>query len=293
MSVHKHSTDSIFSFGLVINSVYTILEFVAGIATGSLALIADATHNLTDSTTLLISLIAQKIAKRSPNSHKTYGYGRATIVAALFNGGILVSVAFFIGYEAIQRISLPADISGGIVAAVALVGILVNGSIAWLLSRHKDDLNARSAYTNMLYDTMSSVGALLSGIIIMLTGWTAFDTLVGLSIALMLLFATAKIIKEALHILLEGVPYGYNIDNIRNAIIELDDIDNVDDLHVWAISSDYVALSCHLITKSEDLNRGREIVETAKEMLSANFDITHSTLELELPECATHSSHKH
>ncbi len=293
MSVHKHSTDSVFSFGLIVNSIYTILEFAAGIATGSLALIADATHNLTDSMTLLISLIAQRIAKRSPDALKTYGYGRATIIAALFNGGILISVALFIGYESIQRVSLPVEIQGSIVAVVAFVGILVNGYVAWLLSRHKDDLNARSAYTNMLYDTLSSVGALLSGVIIMLTGWTIFDTLVGISIALMLLLATAKIIKEALHILLEGVPYGYSIDKIKDALTLMDNIESIDDLHVWAISSDYIALSCHLITKDEDLNRGRKAVEAAKNMLAEKFDITHSTLELELPECTGHSSHKH
>lgn len=290
---HKHKNDGVFSISLIVNSGYTILEFIAGIATGSLALVADAIHNLTDSITLLVSFIAQRIAQRSPTSGKTYGYGRATIVAALFNGGILISVAVFIGYEAIDRLSEAEEVPGGIVAIVSSIGIVINGSIAWLFSRKKDDLNARSAYTNMFYDTLSSVGAMLSGIIILITGWTILDTLVGVSIAVMLLFATAKIIKEALHILLEGVPYGYSIDAVRATLLAMPEIEDIDDLHVWAISSEYVALSCHLIIDEKLTNKGRQVIEEAKTLLAEKHNIAHSTLELELRECVEHTPHEH
>lgn len=283
MSGHDHKEPP-YVLGLVLNGGFTVLEFVVGIMTGSLALIADATHNLTDSLTLVISYIAQRIGRRLPNRTKTYGYGRATIVAALFNAGILIAVAAFIGMEAIERLKEPHEVSGGVVAGVAFVGILINGFIAWQFSKRKDDLNAKSAYTNMLYDTLSSVGALAAGIIMLITGWSGLDAIVGLAIAVLLLFATFKIIGEALHVLLEGVPHGINLSKIESSLTKIPHVKDVDDLHVWAISSDYNSLSCHIVIDEINLSRSRKIVEKAKEILRLDFSISHSTIEIELEQ---------
>jgi cobalt-zinc-cadmium efflux system protein len=292
-SKHSHNHDEApFGLGLVLNSTFTVFEFVVGITTGSLALIADATHNLTDSLTLVISYIAQRIGKKLPTKAKTYGYGRATIVAALLNAGILIAVAAFIAYEAIKRFSEPHEVSGGVVASVAFVGILINGYIAWRFSKRKHDLNARSAYTNMLYDTLSSVGALIAGLVMVITGWSGLDAIIGLLISGMLLFATFKIIAEAIHVLLEGVPPGTDLVAIQSELCKVRQVKDVDDLHVWAISSEYSALSCHLIIDEADLKDSRHIVEAAKQMLKDKFDINHSTIEVELEDCIEHSEHE-
>lgn len=292
---HSHfdeSHDNTFTLGLVLNSGFTALEFIAGILTGSLALIADATHNLTDSLTLLISLIAKKIGARSANESKTYGYGRATIIAALLNAGILVAVALYIGVEAILRFSNPREIDGVWVVAVASIGIVINGFIAWKLSKQKHDLNARSAYTNMLYDTLSSVGAVVAGFVIIFTGWSWLDALVGIVIAVMLLSATVKIIREALTVLLEGVPEGVDITELTKSIGSVNSVERMDDLHVWSISSNYNALSCHIIIDETKLKDSRKIVEEVKVMLSAKHDIQHATIEIELEDCTKHDGHE-
>lgn len=290
---HSHEEkDAPFGIGLLLNSTFTILEFAVGTFTGSLALLADATHNLTDTLTLFISYIAQRIGKRSPTRAKTYGYGRATVIAALLNAGILVAVAGFIAFEAFKRLQEPHEPAGEAVAAVAFVGICINGYIAWRFSKRKHDLNARSAYTNMLYDTLSSVGAMVAGIVMVVTGWSAMDSIVGLGIAGMLLFATFKIIGEAIHVLLEGVPIDIDVDAIEKRLRSLQYVKNVDDMHIWGISSDYNALSCHIGIDEKDIARSREVIENAKAILASSFNIQHSTIEIELRDCDENGEHE-
>lgn len=290
---HTHETSgSTFKLGLILNTGFTVVEFTAGILTGSLALVADATHNLTDSLTLLISMIAEKISKRDATTNRTYGYGRATIIAALLNAGVLVAVALFIGYESLSRLNDPREIAGGVVALVASVGIVINGIIAWQLSRQKHDLNARSAYTNMLYDTLSSVGALIAGLAIMLTGWTWLDALVGITISLMLLRATIKIIRESLGVLLEGVPEDIDLNAVQDAISKTKGVLKVDDLHIWSIRSGYNSLSCHVIVQEVDLVNSRKIIESVKKKLLEEHRIQHATIEVELEDCVTHEVHE-
>lgn len=292
MSHHHDDKEAPFGLGLILNSTFTVVEFVAGFLTGSLALIADATHNLTDSLTLIVSYIAQRISKKQPTKLKTYGYGRVTIIAALFNAGILIAVAVFIASEAVQRFNDPHAVEGWVVATVAFVGICINGFIAWRFSKHKSNLNARSAYTNMLYDTLSSVGALVAGLVMVITGWSGLDAIVGLAIAGMLLFATFKIIAEAIHVLLEGVPPGIDLALIEQQLKEVRHVKDVDDLHVWAISSEYSALSCHLIIEDGDLHDSRRSVEEARRMLDERFKINHSTIEVEPQGRLEHIKHE-
>ncbi len=291
---HSHETKngSTFKLGLILNTGFTIFEMIAGVVTGSLALIADAAHNLTDSLTLGIAYIAERIGKRQANEKQSYGYGRAKIIASLLNAGILLAIAVFIGYEAIQRLGEPTEVSGLIVSAVAAVGIVINGSIAYLLSKQKHDLNARSAYTNMLYDTLSSVGAVMAGFAIAAFGWNWLDSAVGIAIAVMLLLATFGIINDALHILLEGVPNDVDLRIVKRSLSRLDYVVDVDDVHAWTIDSDYYAFSCHLIVDESHYSKSRATVEDAKKLLSEKFGFSHSTIEVELKDCATHKEHE-
>ena len=291
---HSHETenDSTFKIGLILNTSFTVIEMTAGVITGSLALIADATHNLTDSLTLGIAYIAKRISKKSANEKQSYGYGRAKIIASLLNAGILLGIAGLIGYEAVERLGEPAEVPGLVIAAVATIGIVINGSIAYMLSKKRHDLNAKSAYTNMLYDTLSSVGALVAGLAIAAFGWNWLDSAVGIGIAIMLLIATFSIIKDALHILLEGVPNDVDLRLVTHTLTKLDNVIGVDDVHAWTIDNDYYAFSCHLIVDEKKYADSRTTVEEVKKLLSDKFGFRHSTIEVELEDCTTHEAHE-
>lgn len=292
---HEHDTngkDGAIKFGLILNTAFTIVEFIFGILTGSLALIADAAHNLTDTFTLTVSFIANRLARREANDSKTFGYGRATILAALLNASVMLAVAAFIVFEAIQRLGNPQPVEGGIVAAVASVGILVNGSIAYILSKNRKDLNMRSAFIDMAFDALSSLGAVIAGLIMYFTGIQYIDSIVGLLIAGLLLFNTLKILREAVQILLEGTPENIDIAGLTTMITETNKVLKVDDMHVWAIRSGYNALSCHIVIDETELKNSRNIVEIVKAKLREDYDIQHATIEVELEDCTEHETHE-
>ena len=292
---HEHNqvnNDGAIKFGLVLNSLFTVVEFGFGIVTGSLALIADASHNLTDTFTLMVSFTANRLARREANESKTYGYGRATILAALLNASVMLAVAAFIVFEAIQRLTHPQPIEGGIVAIVACVGIAVNGSIALVLSKHRKDLNMRSAFIDMSFDALSSLGAVIAGLVILFTGVNGIDSVVGLLIAGLLVYNTLKILKEATQILLEGTPKEIDINSVKQAIVDTDNVLKIDDVHIWAIRSGYNALSCHIVIDEKNLPKSRVIVEAVKTTLRSGHDIQHATIEVELEDCTKHDDHE-
>jgi len=294
MSHHhdKNDSDGGIKFGIVVNSLYMLVEFVFGISTGSLALIADASHNLTDTITLTVSFIANRIATREANERQTFGYGRATILAALLNAGIMLIVVGFIVFEAINKLRHPTEIEGGIVALVALVGIAVNGSIAYVLSKRRHDLNIRSAFVDMAFDALSSLAAVISGVIIMLTGARYIDSIVALIIAVLLLYNVIVILREAILILLESTPQYVDGDAVISAIQALDHIQLVDDLHIWTIRSGYNALSCHIVIDKDDISESRSIVEEVKTLLRKDFNIEHTTIEVEFEDCTKRDIHE-
>jgi len=295
--MHEHqrtdtSNDGSIKFGLFLNTSFTIVEFVFGVLTGSLALIADAAHNLTDTFTLTVSFVANRLARREANESKTYGYGRATILAALLNASVMLAVAVFIVVEAIQRLQHPQSIEGGVVAAVAFVGILVNGSIAYVLSKNRKDLNMRSAFVDMTFDALSSAGAVIAGLVILFTDIQWIDSAIGLVIAALLVYNTLKILREAVQILLEGTPKDLDIGEVTNAIGAHDKVLKVDDMHVWAIRSGYNALSCHIVIDEIELIKSRKIVEQVKQLLREEYGLQHATIEVELEDCTNHKKHE-
>ncbi len=272
--------------GLIINSSYAVIELGFGFFTGSMALIADAIHNLTDTLILLISFFADKIANRNPDSKKTFGYGRATILAVLLNAGIMFFSACLIIYESILRFNSFNEIQGGLVAVIAFIGIIVNGSISYLLSKHKDELNIKTAYIDMLYDALTSFGAMVSGLVIYFGGVQNIDSIIGIYIALLLLFNTFKLLKEAVAILFESTPAEVDYDAIVEAIKSQKLIIKVDDIHIWTIKSGYNALSCHIVIDEVNISKSRFVVDKLKKLLAEEYNIQHSTIEVEFKDCS-------
>ena len=285
-SHHPQNLNNKFKLGIILNTIFTIFEFIVGFASGSLALISDAGHNLTDSLSLLIAYLGNKVSKREANEDHTFGYSRATVLTALLNAIILLSLSLFIFYEAYIRIFNPEPVQGGLVAVVALVGIFINGSIALLFRSEQSDLNARSAYINMLFDALASVGALVAGLLILFTGITVFEPIASIIIGLFVLRVGWAVVRDALHILLEGVPSGIKTELVRASILEASpDIKNVDDLHIWALSSHLAALSCHIVIEDCDIAKSMKIIKQIKEDLKHKYKIEHATIETELVEC--------
>lgn len=281
--------DNKLKFSILLNTGFTLFEFIIGFFSGSLALLSDAAHNLTDSLSLLVSFFATKIAKRQANIDKTYGYGRVTVLAALINALILLALAFYIFFEAYKRFQKPQPVEGGLVMIVAFVGIIINGGIAYIFYKSKSDLNIRSAFISMAMDAIASVGALIAGLLIILTGKTFIDPLISIFIGIMLLYSGWSVVKDALHVLLEGVPEGMDVQKVKIAISAMPDVRGLDDLHVWALSTTSSALSCHLVIKDCSLKESITIKENVKEMLFKKFHIEHATIETETTEGPHHN----
>lgn len=288
---HSHSHEintaktKTLKISIALNVLFTIIEYIAGFFSGSLALISDATHNLTDVVALCIAYFANKVAGRDSDAKRTYGYGRASIIAALFNTVILVVLAVFICVEAYHRIFHPHPVQGGIVMLLAAGGILVNGVVSVMLFRNKTDLNMKSAFLHQFSDALASVGAFVAGLLIVLTGKTIFDPLISILIAVMLLGSTWSIIKQALHILFEGVPHGIDLAEVEKRILSNKAVKEFHDLHIWAISSELSALSCHILLDNCDMAEAQKTTNAIKEDLKNTFHIEHSTIETELIAC--------
>lgn len=238
-------------------------EFVVGTLTGSLALIADAAHNLTDSVTLVISWVADKMSKKPADRTHTLGHGRIAVMAALINSTVLMTTAVVIFYEAYQRFIHPVYIQGGIVAITAFVGIIANGAVALLFRKFKTDLNVKAAYINMAFDMFFSITAMIAGFLIIVTHQLWIDPVVGLGIGLGLLYAAFCIVKQATSIFLESVPQDVDIKNIRSAIQSHPGVNKLSKLYVWAIGSNDYAACCIISPSNPDY---QEIEITRKEL---------------------------
>ena len=252
-----------FRLGFIINTSFMAFEFVVGLLTGSLALIADAAHNLTDSVTLVISWIAEKMSKKPADSTHTLGHGRIAIMAALINGTILMTTAVMIFFEAYQRFIHPLQIQGGVIAVTAFVGIIANGAVALLFRRFRSDLNVKAAYVNMAFDMFFSIAAMVAGVLILITHLTWIDAVVGLGIGVGLLYAAFGIVRQATTIFLEGVPRDVDIKEVRSAIRSHPGVAKLSKLYVWAIDSDDYAACC-IISPSN--NGHRQTEATRKEL---------------------------
>ena len=271
---------------LAITGLMTVVELVGGLLSNSLALLGDAGHMFTDTLALGLSVVALSLARRPASQTRTYGFHRAEVLAALANGTILVLICGFIFYEAYQRFVDPPEVRGGVMLGVAAVGLLANlVGILILRSASRDNLNFRGAFLHMWGDTISSVGVIVAGVIILATDWTMVDPIISIFIGLLLLRGAANLVLESSDILLEAVPKHLDVTLISNALKEIEGVKDIHDVHLWTITSGIYALSCHLQIEDRMVSSSSHIVEEVNRALSQKFGIGHSTLQLECEEC--------
>lgn len=280
---HELSADAIkgraFLFGIVLNTLFVIGEFTAGFLFQSMGLLADAGHNLGDVSGLLISLAAFLLARKRYCQNYTYGFRKSTIWASLLNAAILLIAVGAIMTECIRKFLSPAEVGGWPIIITAGIGVVINGLTAFLFIREKEhDLNVKGAYLHMLADTLVSVGVVLSGALILWTGWNIVDPLIGLVIAVVILFSTWGLLKESVRLAMDGVPVGIDVDTIREHLLEDPEVEAIHHLHIWPISTTENALTAHVVLN--DL-RQLEATRTRLHEELAEHGISHATLEFE------------
>jgi len=282
----KHIT-----FGILLNGSFTIIEFVVGLIANSLALISDALHDLTDTLALFLSWFAAKKAEDKPTLEKTWGFHRATILAAFINGIVLVLLTLFIFFRAYQRILNPQPVQGIYVLGIAVIGITVNGAIVLRLWKSKErDINIRSIFWHIWEDALGWVGVLIAGIILVFTDFYIIDPIISIIIGLIVLKGAWGIIKETTNILLEGVPQEINLKQVENEIKKIKNVKDVHDTHIWCIGSSYNVLTAHLVTSDMRICDTNKIIGKVDKMLKSEFNISHSTLAFESKECGYKNS---
>lgn len=286
---HAHSVQTTtrrMAVALVITLGFVGIEAAAGILANSLALLTDAAHNLTDVIALALSWYAVRLTLRPANSGKTFGYHRAGILIALFNSTTLVIIALGIFYEAYQRLLNPPEVEGGLMTLVAAVAFVVNLGTALLVKPGSDhDLNQRSAFIHLAGDALSTLGALVAGVLIMLTGWYVLDPLVSVFIGLLIVWNAWLIIRESVEILLEGTPRDIDMPTMVKDIQQVPGVRGVHDLHVWSITQNMRALSAHVLVDDKPISAGAGIQQQVNELLHIRYNIAHATLQLECVGC--------
>lgn len=290
---HAHAHGSLTATGrhrrrlvavLLITAAVFVAEVVGGLLSGSLALLADAGHMLTDSAGLLIALIASVLAARPATSARTFGLQRAEVLAALVNGVLLVAIAVLVLVEAVRRWSDPSEVSSGLMLLVALVGIVANVVGLLVLRGGKDEsLNLRGAYLEVLGDLLGSIAVVVAAVVIRATGWTQADPLASVLIVCLILPRAWSLIRDVVDVLLEATPRGVDLDRVRDHMEETPGVVEVHDLHVWTITSGLPVLSAHVVVAGDDLASGRsgQILDTLGTCLGEHFDVAHCTFQLE------------
>ncbi|MFL5269351.1 MAG: cation diffusion facilitator family transporter [Stellaceae bacterium] len=271
-----------FAIGITLNLAYLGGEAVAGILSGSLALLADAGHNISDVLGLSLSWGAAVLSRRQPSSRFTYGLRRSSILAALGNATILLVVTGGIAWEAISRITHPMPVASGIVIVVAAVGIFVNGGTALLFASDGGDLNVKSAFLHLAADALVTGGVVVAGIAIWLTGWTRLDPLVSLVLSAVIIYGTWGLLKNALGLALDAVPEGVDATAVRAHLLALPGVTGLHDLHIWGMSTTETALTCHLIMPGG--HPGDAVLGGVAEQLHQSFGIQHATIQIELAD---------
>ena len=283
------SLNTVFILCIILNLLFVIGEASVGFISHSLGLLSDAGHNLSDVFSLLLSLFAFRMAKYHSTKHFTYGYKKSTILVSLVNAIILLIAIGAILIESLYKIRHPEPISGAAVSWTAGIGILVNGITAWLLMKQqKHDLNVRGAFLHMAMDTLVSVGVVISGIIILFTGFVLIDTLVSLAIVVIIFISTWRLLKESLCLSLDGVPENVPIEQIEQHLAGIPGIESWHHLHIWAVSTTENAATLHIVIR--DLHQMEELKQKVKEILREN-GVRHSTVECELSGTACTDFH--
>ena len=282
---HTHTLTSLnraFLWGISLNAGFVIIEFAVGLFYGSMGLLSDAGHNLSDVASLLLAMLAFRLAQVHATPHYTYGYKKSTVLISLLNSVILLIAVGMIIAESIGRMFHPAPVEGGAIAWTAGIGVVVNGFTAWLFMKDKDrDLNVKGAYLHMAADALVSIGVLLSGVVISWTGWTLIDPIVGLAVACVIVASVWSLTRDSLRLSLDGVPEGIDVEQIGQRMSTVEGVRTVHHIHVWAISTTENALTAHVVVT--DLAAQERIKHDLKHLL-CELGISHVTLEFETPE---------
>lgn len=280
---HSHapaSFDRAFLIGIALNTGFVIAEAVYGFLANSLALLADAGHNLSDVLGLLLAWVAASLARRRPSARFTYGMKRTPILASLANAMLLLVASGAILYEAVQRLGTPAPVAETTVIWVALVGIVINGATALgFVAGRKDDINIRGAFLHMVADAVVSLGVVLSGLLVLFTGWMWVDPAVSIVVAVVIVVGTWSLLKEAVSLSLDAVPASIDRAAIERYLAALPGVAEVHDLHIWPMSTTEVALTAHLVRPGAALDD--QLLAQACRDLSSRFGIQHATLQIE------------
>ena len=286
---HSHGTATVSNerrlwVALALTTAFLIVEVIGGLLTGSLALISDAAHMMTDTAALAIALAAVRVARRPSDRKRTFGYYRFEILAAAFNAVILVFVAAYILYEAYRRLMDPAPVQSLGMLAIAVIGLIVNlVSMRLLQGGSGASLNVKGAYLEVWSDMVGSLGVIVAALLIFFTGKVWIDAVVAAAIGLWVIPRTWLLLKESLNILLEGVPPGIEIDEIERALLAIPGVTAIHDLHVWALTSGKNSLTVHLVMSPEAAER--EVLQAASAMLAERFGLRHTTIQVESAVC--------
>jgi cobalt-zinc-cadmium efflux system protein len=272
------------ALAVLLNLSFVVIEGCFGFISNSVALIADAGHNLGDVLGLVCAWAAMYLSRRPPGGRFTYGLGRSSVLAALANAVLLLVACGAIAWEAVGRIAAPPAVAGRTVMGVAAVGIFLNGVSAWLLhSGSHDDLNRRSAFIHMLGDAAVSAGVLVSGTVIVLTGWSWLDPAVSLAIVAVILVSTWGLLRDSVHLSLDAVPAGVNSSAVLSYLAGQRGVTDVHDLHIWALSTTSVALTAHLVVPDREAEEA--LLGSLTPVLKQRFRIDHATLQIERDRC--------
>jgi cobalt-zinc-cadmium efflux system protein len=286
---HSHGVDAtadvrLVRVALALIGLFLVAEVIAAVAGNSLVLYADAGHMVTDVAALSLSLWAIKVAQRPAREQWTYGFKRVEILAAATNGALLVAIALLIGVEAVQRLTTPQHVAGGLVLSVAAVGAAVNVIAVRVLARaNRRSLNLRAAFAHIVTDLYAFVGTALSGLVILLTSWERADSIASLLVVLLMLWTGWGLLRDSGHILLQAAPADLDLSDVRQHLIGVDDVLDVHDLHAWTLTSGSTTLSAHVTVEDRCFNTGHtpQILDALQSCLAEHFNITHSTLQLE------------
>jgi cobalt-zinc-cadmium efflux system protein len=286
---HDHRTESLkgLKWTLALTVLLMLVEFAGGWLSGSLALVSDAGHMLTDAMALGLALLAIRFATAPATAQKTYGFYRLEILAALFNGVVLIVLSGYIFYEAWQRFISPTDIWSGLMIAVALAGLAVNVAGFFILrASSKDNLNVRGAFLHVVGDLLSSVAVVIGGLVIRFTGWLMIDPVLSVLIGLMILKGAYGLVKESADILLEAAPAGIESAEIEKSLGGIKGVKALHHLHVWSLSSGIHALSAHVQIEDQMTSQSDALLSEIQELLEHKFGILHTTIQFECAECA-------
>ncbi len=279
---HRNSARGSLKFALIMTATFLVAEFIGGLYTNSLALLADAAHMLTDVAALGMSFFAMWFSNKRATPQKTYGFYRVEILAALLNGVLLVLISIAIFYEAYGRLMNPPEVKADWMLVVAIAGLLANIASAYVLFGKHDNLNVRGALFHILSDVVGSAGAVIASLAIIFGGYAIADPLISLIVAVLILLSSWTLIRDAVDILLEGTPSHVDIVSLRGKLHLVQGVGSVHDLHVWTLTSGVMAMSCHVIANDAGFDR-TEILRCLKVMARTEFHIDHTTIQIEEP----------